>query len=204
MLVIVKKYLLPNSIASFLFISIVIVVACVGTFYSHLEYRMVKLDFLVHSDRKVEFEIYYDLGRGLSQHNRQAVMIDEVNEDVTLSFCVPVHDRLNLIRFDPARTYVRMKVKKIGYSINDGAVHPIPLASIKPANDIANLDIVEGELLIETAADANDPGLYIPGEHLSIGRADRGGALLYGKGLLAGFVLAVFFRSIYLFFIKIS
>ena len=131
------KYLYPG--ASFPFycgVFFLTAIFCIYGHYSQTRYRSLQINFLINTPQVVEFDIYYDVGKGLTERDHQSTTIETLNKDTLLSFCIPVYHKLRLLRFDPAKEYVEMTIKKVEYSYDSEQFKSIPLEAIKPSNQI--------------------------------------------------------------------
>ncbi len=176
-------------------------VFCLVGYYDQIIPRSLQLSFLVNSEHKADFEIYYDIGRGLTEKDHQTQEIDEVNSEMSLHFCLPIFSRLKLLRFDPAKGYTSMVIKEIQYGYDGQPKNVIPLNSIEPINQIKSYSILDDGLHLESIPGGEDPGFVIRYDfdplRMSLGEK----IFYYFKYAIGGIVTAFVLRSLYIFFI---
>lgn len=209
MSIFIKKYFYPGRSLPFyiLAVSLILFSGILGHFsqigsYSGLQYRSLKVSFLLNSQQSVNFAIYYDVGRGFTEKDQQSKIIEQINEDVEISFCIPVYNRLKLLRFDPSKKYASMTIKKIVYSYDGGQNVSVPLENIQPVNQIQSHLIEDNGLSFITEAGGDDPVFIINKDLSPADTTDKSRVMHYLKYFMASLIALFVCRFIYLYFIK--
>lgn len=202
-----KKYFYPGRSISFYVATICLaLIFCVIGYYSKLQYSFLQIHFLVNSQQSATFDIYYDIGRGLSEKDRQSRTIEQTNLDTEITFSIPIYHRLKLLRFDPARGFASMTIKKIEYSYDGVQTKLVSLENVKPINEIQSHSISNGVLQFTTVPEGVDPGFVIDSDlsppEKTFFSTKAGKIMYYFKYLISSIATAFFLRFIYLFFFR--
>ena len=152
------KYFRPYGSKVFYGLLVATVFLC-GVFahFTQSSYRSYRLEFVLETDRVVDFDVYYDIGRGFNEVDHQSTTVETVGEPVTVSYCIPVWRELERLRFDPAKEYVRMKLYSITLQYDDGTSFAVPLESLAPRQQVLRHEYDGRSYNIETDPDGEDP-----------------------------------------------
>ncbi|MDW7772670.1 MAG: hypothetical protein SCH71_07240 [Desulfobulbaceae bacterium] len=194
------KYVWPGRSIPFYAVLAAVLLGCfLLAYYSGSGFRSYRVDFVIETSEPVEFAVYYDIGRGYNETDRQSWEVDELGVPVTVSFCIPVRTELRNIRFDPARKHVKMVLHSITI-FYDGDVFEVPLDTVEPGNDIMHSEYKEGRLVFETDPEGDDPVFALTAiRDVSVDRS-RHDPFRYVLWLTAGLVVLVAGRFIHRFF----
>ncbi len=72
----VKKYFMSGGIIFYLSTFCLALLFCIAGYYSEMQYRSLQLKFVLNSEQNATFEIYFDVGRGLTESDRQSWQIE--------------------------------------------------------------------------------------------------------------------------------
>ncbi len=134
----------------------------VGTFlllarYTQYSPASCQFDVRLTTPEEVDFSIYYNIGRGLNQKDNQKKAVETINEETTVSFCIPMYSKLVGLRFDPATKPISMTISSIKLTYSNGEVYDVPFDTLTPGAQIESHSIDSGHLSFITTPDANDP-----------------------------------------------
>lgn len=170
--------------------------------YTYLPKTSVDVSFTITTQKTVDFAIYYDIGRGVREDDHQHKTVESDGAPTTVTFCIPVFSKLRSLRFDPASFPLQMDISEVTLSYSNGFVFKVPLESFIPNEQIDEVTVYQDKLSFTTKPDAFDPvfvfsklGDLPPPRSIS---KDFYVALW----MIAGLVLYLLGRTIYLYFFK--
>lgn len=197
-----RRYIWPGW--SWTFASLLVIVLAAGILISHYTqtaFRSYQIEFVVETDREVEFAIYYDIGRGYNEVDHQSKMIEEVGVPTRLQFCIPVWTELEKIRFDPAKQQVRMTVYSITIIYDDATRFAVPLNTLEPQRDISRHEFDGKHFVFTTDPEGDDPIIELKKIGNTGGSPRWREPSSYLAWMAAGLILLFFGRFLYRFFI---
>ncbi len=153
-----KQYFLPLS-PRFFVISVIIcsitVVLALFTSFDHTRPHHIRLQ--MQSSVPTSIDLYYDLGHGFSEQNRQGADIDRAGEWINVDFTVPAWERLYRLRFDTAGSEAIVKLGRFEILYNGKLPFRINLGTGQPNQQIQSSYDNDGQLVLRTVADSKDP-----------------------------------------------
>ena len=136
---------------------VVLLLSFLGAHYSESGYRSYLIEFVIETEEPVDFDIYYDVGRGYNEVDRQSMEVEEVGSPVPVRFCIPVWTELEKIRFDPAREHAIMTIYSITIFYDEETTFQVPLETLEPQKDIIYSAYDGGKFTFETDPEGEDP-----------------------------------------------
>ncbi len=189
-----RSFLFYASLMAVLFLSFL------GAHYSESGYRSYMIEFVIQTDEPVNFDIYYDVGRGYNEVDHQSLKVEELGVPTTVSFCIPVWTELEKVRFDPAKKHVRMTLYSIRILYDEETSFQVPLDTLDPQNHIMSHDYDGHKYSFETEPDGDDP-IFVLNRIRDAQVVSRwNNPLRYVLWLSAGFFLLLFGRFVHRYF----
>jgi hypothetical protein len=133
----------------------VLLAGLISAFLTSTHHRGTYLRLEVKSSVSSTAQVFFDIGRGISEEDSVAVPFIAGRNFQTLTFPLP-DQPVRVLRFDPLTEPGSMVIRKATL-LNDNGREPIPLQTLRPKNEIASMRFGPDGLVIETLPQAHDP-----------------------------------------------
>lgn len=175
------------------------ILARYSLYNSRDSFRAYQIEFQLETEQQVDFALYYDVGQGFNEFDKQTVKLDVTGEPVTVQFCIPVWGKLERLRFDPAMQYVKMILYSIAISA-EGRTFNVPMDTLIPENQILQHEWDGTRYTFETVSDANDPIFKLDKFTVTPELSALDKIMHYGAWLFSGLLFVLLGSWIYRFF----
>ncbi len=197
-----KRYLLPLTPRFFLLALISLGVAFIIADYTSFDHvRPHHLKLQLQSSEPTTIDLYYDLGHGFAEYNRQSRDIDQANQTVQLDFSLPAWEILHRIRLDTNSPDAVVTLSSLDIIYHGEYPANIDLTSGQANTQLEAKSNNDGQLVLQSGNDSNDPFIVFnqigaaPGT-TKAARISR--LLIWGVSVL---VLLLVLRAAYRYFI---
>lgn len=169
-----------------LFLVFVLTGGILGYYISQTNYPFHQVIITIESSTPVETQLFYDTGKGFNENDSIWKVIYQKDMPVTLYFDISCRDLFGL-RFDPSRSFAKIKIHEIILKYQGEKPFSVPLDSLKAVNDIKSIHFDGKALSVETTEAVQDPILHLG----QIGPAPHAFKLRELMFILAGALLSL-------------